>query len=85
MKDNTVSPLSDFVFARIFGEQRNIDNTRAFLKALLDIPADDYDELTVVSPILGRFFKQDKTSVVDLKLSTKSGRIIHMNYRWKRG
>jgi len=78
MKDNTVSPLSDFVFSRIFGEQRNIDNTRAFLKALLDIPGNDYDKLTIVSPILGRFFKQDKTSVVDLKLSTKSGRIIHI-------
>jgi len=78
MKDYIVSPLSDFAFARIFGEQRNIGNTRAFLKALLDIPGDDYDKLTVVSPILGKFFKDDKTSVVDLKLTTKSGRIIHI-------
>ena len=79
MNDYIVSPLSDFVFARIFGEQRNIDNTKAFLKTLLDIPWDDYDELTVVSPILGKFFKQDKTSIVDLKLSTKSGKTIHID------
>jgi len=78
MKNNFISPLSDFAFARIFGEQKNIDNTKAFLKTLLDIPGDDYDKLTVVSPILGRFFKEDKASVVDLKLSTKSGRIIHI-------
>jgi predicted transposase/invertase (TIGR01784 family) len=78
MKDYIVSPLSDFVFAKVFGDQKNIDNTRAFLKTLLDIPWDEYDELTVVSPILGKFFKQGKTSVVDLKLSTKSGKIIHI-------
>jgi len=75
---NFISPLSDFAFARIFGEQRNIDNTRAFLRTLLDIPGDDYDKLTVVSPLLGKFFREGKTSVVDLKLSTKSGRIIHI-------
>ena len=78
MKDYFVSPLYDFAFARIFGEQRNIDNTKAFLKTLLDIPPDDYDELTVDSPILGKIFKQGKTSVVDLKLKTKSGKIIHI-------
>jgi len=78
MKDYSVSPLSDFVFARIFGEQRNIDNTKAFLKTLLDIPADDYDELTVDNPILGKLFKHGKTPVVDLKLKTKSGKIIHI-------
>jgi len=78
MTNNIVSPLSDFAFARIFGEQRNIDNTKAFLKTLLDIPGEDYEQLTIVSPILGRFFKQDKTAIVDLKLSTKSGRIIHI-------
>ena len=27
---------------------------------------------------LGRFFRQDKKGIVDLKLSTKSGRIIHI-------
>jgi len=73
-----ISPLSDFAFGRIFGEQRNIGNTAAFLKTLLDIPAEEYDELTVDSPILGKIFKYGKTSVVDLKLTTKSGKIIHI-------
>jgi len=79
MKTNEIiSPLSDFAFGRIFGEQRNIDITAAFLKTLLDIPEEDYDELTVDSPILGKIFKYGKTSVVDLKLKTKSGKIIHI-------
>jgi len=77
-KDNFVSPLQDFVFAEIFGEKRNIDNTKAFLKSLLDIPEDEYDGMVIESPILRKIFKQGKTSVVDIKLSTKSGKIIHV-------
>ena len=33
-----ISPLEDFAFKQIFGEQQNIDITMAFLKTLLDIP-----------------------------------------------
>jgi predicted transposase/invertase (TIGR01784 family) len=73
-----ISPLYDFAFAEIFGSQKNIDNTIGFLKTLLDIPQGNYDSLTVVSTILNRMFKKHKMGVVDLKLSTKSGRIIHI-------
>lgn len=82
--DEIISPLYDFAFSQIFGNQRNIDNTRAFLKSFLDIPGADYDRLTVQNPILGRFFRQDKTGVVDLKLCTKSGRIIHIELQVKK-
>ena len=77
-KHEIISPLYDFAFAQIFGNQQNIGNTRAFLKTLLDIPEDDYGDLTVVDPNIRRFFQDDKMGVVDLKLSTKSGRIIHI-------
>ena len=77
-KQEIMSPLYDFVFAEIFGNQRNIDNTIGFLKTLLDIPQDDYDRLTVVSPILRRLFHKHKMGIVDLKLTTKSGKIIHI-------
>jgi len=73
-----VSPLNDYAFVEIFGNQKNIGNTRAFLKTLLDIPETEYDKLTVVSPNLGRFFKKGKKGIVDLKLKTKSDKIIHI-------
>jgi predicted transposase/invertase (TIGR01784 family) len=41
-------------------------------------PEDDYDKLTVVNPNLKRNFKDGKEGIVDLKLTTKSGRIIHV-------
>ena len=76
--ENYVSPLYDFVFTEIFGTQKNIDITMAFLKTFLDIPEDDYERLTVVNPALRRIFRNEKSGVVDLKLTTKSGRIIHV-------
>ncbi|MDR2542300.1 MAG: Rpn family recombination-promoting nuclease/putative transposase, partial [Treponema sp.] len=63
---------------QIFGEQQNIDITRAFLKTILDIPEDDFSKLTVVNPTLGKIFKRGKTGIVDIKLTTKSGKVIHV-------
>ena len=73
-----LSPLNDFVFAELFGNQRNIDNTIGFLKTFLDVPQDDYERLKVESPFLRRLFRRHKMGIVDLKLSTKSGKIIHI-------
>jgi len=79
MKNETfISPLEDFAFKQIFGEQRNIDITKAFLKTLLDVPAAEYDKLTVVNPSLGKVLRRGKTGIVDIKLTTKSGKIIHI-------
>jgi len=76
--DIFISPLEDFAFKQIFGEQQNIGNTRAFLKTLLDVPEDEYDNLTVVSPNLGSIFRRGKRGIVDIRLTTKSGKIIHI-------
>jgi predicted transposase/invertase (TIGR01784 family) len=78
MTYDIISPLYDFVFAQIFGSQKNIDNTKGFLKALLNIPEDDFSRLTVVNPSLKRYFKDGKDGIVDLRLTTKSGRVIHV-------
>jgi predicted transposase/invertase (TIGR01784 family) len=76
--DVFISPLEDFVFKQIFGEQKNIDITRDFLKTLLDIPDDDLGKLTVVNPSLGKILKRGKIGIVDIKLITKSGKIVHI-------
>jgi len=72
------SPLYDFVFSFVFGNQKNIDNTKGFLKALLGIPDSDFSRLTVVNPSLKRYFKDGKDGIIDLKLTTESGRVIHI-------
>jgi len=69
---------SDFVFKLIFGDQRNIDILTAFLRAVLDIPENEYDHLTIVDPFLKKESDDDKYAVLDVKLHTVSGSIIHI-------
>jgi predicted transposase/invertase (TIGR01784 family) len=83
-KNEIISPLYDFAFTQIFGTRQNLGSTKAFLKTLLDIPEDDYDRLTIEDSTLKRFFKKDKKGVVDLKLTTKSGKIIHIELQVKK-
>jgi len=77
-KDTFISPLEDFAFKQIFGEKRNIDNTRAFLKTVLNLPEDEFAYLSVRNPGLSRTFRKEKSGIVDIKLETKSGKIFHI-------
>jgi hypothetical protein len=47
-----LSPKSDIVFKLIFGDQRNADVLAAFLQAVLDLPAEEYEKIAVVDPHL---------------------------------
>jgi predicted transposase/invertase (TIGR01784 family) len=74
----TLLPVkSDFVFKLIFGDQRNVDLLSSFRKSVLDIPAEEYDYLTVVDPHIKKESIDDKYSILDVKVHTKGGQIIH--------
>ena len=75
----TLLPVtSDFVFKLIFGDQRNIDILAAFLKAVLDIPKEEYARLVIVDPHIKKESADDKFGILDVKLHTASGSIIHI-------
>jgi len=69
---------SDFVFKMIFGDQRNIDILTGFLQSVLDIPDEEYDYLTVVDPHVKKESETDKYGILDVKIHTKNGRVIHV-------
>ena len=69
---------SDFVFKLIFGDQRNVDILAEFLKSVLDIPDEEYERLTIVDPYVKKESEDDKYSILDVKLHTVSGGIIHI-------
>jgi predicted transposase/invertase (TIGR01784 family) len=73
-----LSPLKDYVFSMVFGDQRHIDILAAFLKTILDLPEEEYGSLIIVNPFLKRLFKADKSGIVDVRLTTTSGRVIHI-------
>ena len=68
--------MTDFVFKMIFGDTRNIDDLSNFLKAVLPLPMDEYDYLTIVDPFIKREFPEDKMSIVDVKVHTTTGKVI---------
>jgi len=69
---------SDFIFKLIFGDQRNVDILAAFLRAVLDIPDEEYDRLVIVDPHIKKESVDDKYGILDVKIHTVSGGVIHV-------
>jgi len=84
---NNKKPLlpvkSDFVFKRIFGDQRNVDVLADFLKSVLDIPDEEYESITVIDPHIKKESKNDKYGILDVKVHTKSKQVIHIEIQLK--
>jgi len=70
--------VSDYIFKLIFGDQRNVDILAEFLKSVLDIPDSEYDRITVVDPHVKKESSNDKYGILDVKVHTKSGNVIHI-------
>jgi predicted transposase/invertase (TIGR01784 family) len=75
---NPLSPRNDYFFKRIFGDERDKEILTDFLKAALDIPAEDYDDVEIVNPISNIEYADDKYNVLDIKVRTRSGKIINV-------
>jgi predicted transposase/invertase (TIGR01784 family) len=73
-----LSPKEDFVFLHLFGDQDHIDMVADFLKSFLDLSDADYEGIAIVDPRLVPDVKDGKTCILDLKLRTKAGEIVHI-------
>ncbi|MDR3176901.1 MAG: Rpn family recombination-promoting nuclease/putative transposase, partial [Desulfovibrio sp.] len=69
------------MFRKIFGENLNV--LKDFLKAVLDLPAEDYKNLTVVDPNLDREYIEDKLGILDVKVTTGSGKVVDIEVQVK--
>jgi len=74
---------NDVVFRMFFADERNKDLLVSFLKSVLKLPDDDYNDVVIIDPHLLREFKGDKLGIIDVKLRAKSGRIIHIEIQLK--
>ena len=45
LKNRLLSPKSDLIFKLVFGDQHNADILAAFLRAVLDMPEDEFERL----------------------------------------
>ena len=71
-------PKVDVIFKLLFGDKRNKRILIDFLKSVIDLPDDDYEFITIDDTHLKRETIDDKLGIVDVKLTTKSGKIVHI-------
>ena len=69
---------SDVVFRLFFADERNEEFLIGFLKSVLRLPEDDYNEIEIVDPHLLREYPGDKLGIIDVKLYTKSRKVVHI-------
>jgi len=74
---------SDVVFRLFFADERNIESLVSFLKSVLRLPEDDYNEIEIADPHLLREYDGDKLAIIDVKLKTKSKKIVHIEIQLK--
>jgi len=82
-KKSTLPVKSDVIFRLFFADERNIEFLTEFLKSVLQLPEDDYEEIEISDPHLLREFDGDKLAIIDVKLRTKSKKIIHIEIQLK--
>ena len=78
MSESILPPKSNTVFQLLFGDPRNIELLADFLKAVIDIPDNEYRNIVIVNPYLPRDYSDRKLGIVDLRVTTRSGRVIHI-------
>jgi len=83
MSESILPPKSNTVFQLLFGDQRNVELLADFLQSVLDIPKDEYRDIIIVNPYLPRDYPDKKLGIVDLRIKTRSGQIIHVEIQKK--
>jgi hypothetical protein len=71
-----LSPRNDTIFKLIFADSRDIEPLSDFLKSVLTIPAEDYEDITLIDPHLTRDGWGGKLGILDIKIKTRSGKLI---------
>ena len=74
MENQLLSPINDFVFKKVFGD--NIPVLTDFLQAVLDLPKEDYKGIVIVDPNLRAEKEHDKLGILDIRITTPSGKSI---------
>jgi predicted transposase/invertase (TIGR01784 family) len=74
---------SDIIFRLFFADERNEEFLVSLLKSILRLPEDDYNEIEIADPHLLREFEGDKLAVIDVKLYTKTRKVIHIEIQLK--
>ena len=73
----------DVIFRLFFADERNTEDLIALLKSILNLSEDDYGEIEIADPHLLPEYVGDKYAIIDIKLRTKSRKVIHIEIQLK--
>ncbi|MCL1991891.1 MAG: Rpn family recombination-promoting nuclease/putative transposase [Spirochaetes bacterium] len=73
-----LSPTIDLLFKLIFGDAKSVAILIGFLKAVLGLPAEEFESIEIVNPHLLQEHLDDKLGILDLKVKTKKGLTINV-------
>ena len=68
----------DVIFRLFFADERNEEELAGLLESVLPLPASEYGSIEIADPHLLPEYAGDKYAVIDVKLRTKTGKVIHI-------
>ena len=77
MDYSILPPTDDWIFKLLFGDERNKSILIDLLKSFVELPDEEY-ELTFLDTYLKPEAEDDKLGIVDVKVQTKTGKIINI-------
>ncbi len=84
MDNQRILPVkSDIVFRLFFADERNQEDLICLLKSVLRLPDSDYAKIDIADPYLLPEYADDKLAIIDVKLHTASGKIVHIEIQLK--
>jgi predicted transposase/invertase (TIGR01784 family) len=75
-KKPILSPKSDYIFKLVFGNEKNKHVLQGFLQAVLDLPAEEFQDLEIIDPHMRKTTLDGKLCILDLKVKTPTGNLI---------
>jgi len=77
MDEIILPPTDDWIFKLLFGDERNKSILIDLLQSFVELPDEEY-ELTFLDTYLKPETEDDKLGIVDVKVQTKTGKIINI-------
>ena len=77
MEDIILPPTDDWIFKLLFGDERNKSILIDLLQSFVELPTEEY-ELIFLDTYLKPEAEEDKLGIVDVKVQTKTGKIINI-------
>ena len=76
--DFIMMPVVDFAFKLLFGDYKRTERLKSLLSSILNLPAEEFEDLIIMNPDLSQDFSDDKYGRLDIRAGLKDGRQINV-------